>query len=136
MGHLRALLFDSTGKQLPPLLRGPKVSTALLPVMKLAGMTAYAGTLVDDDPARRDAVIAALTKAQHARPVKVYGVALVSCSERGYIASFAVLAPSGKTIWCGEACCPRLADVEDHVEAGVRRVRLDMPDAAVHPVAL
>jgi hypothetical protein len=142
MSHLRALLFNAKGDRLPPLLRSHKVSTALLPVMKLPGMLCYAGAVVNAPEARRDAAVKVLVQAQKAKTPRIYGVALISCPSRNpsgklYTASFAVLSPVNNAIWCGTAERATLGAIEGYLGLCVRYVRQGLETRTdMKPIAL
>lgn len=144
--YLRAYLFDHRGDLLPSLMRSEKVSSALLPVMKLQGMRTYAGKLTgyDSEPRRR-AVLECLIAAQE-RAVNTYrpifGVALVACPDRsaslhhrqirdrsvtlssvnGYVATFAAVGANNQ-MWAGDILRETLKQVEERLGDCIRHVR-------------
>jgi|GEM_PF-2571202 len=144
--YLRAYLFDYNGDLLPSLMKSDKVSTALLPVMKLQGMRTYAGRLhgVDSEP-RRKAVLDCLIAAQERAPNTfrpIYGVALVACPDRrisaetlkregalptlspynAFAASFAAVGDHNQ-MWAGDLLRETLQQTEARLIECVRHVR-------------
>lgn len=144
--HLRAYLFDFKGRQLPPLMRNSKVSTALLPIMKLQGMNAYAKDLLDfASDARRAATLRCLVSAQdraHSSYKPIFAVALIACpsrstsahqmrlegqrvvlsQENAYVATFAAVGAQNQ-IWAGDIMRETLREVEERVASCILHVR-------------
>lgn len=106
-------------------MKNAKVSTALLPVMKLPGMRCYASQLV---LAGADALRAAAVDVLLKMPQKIQGVSLVVCvhSQGGrvsrFAASFAAFGLDNR-VWTGDTARPRLSEIVEHVEACMRQIR-------------
>ena len=144
--YLRAYLYDFKGKPLPPLMRGHKVSTALLPTMKLQGMAEYAKNLIGvGTDKRRDAAVRCLVEAQKRSSnmyQPIFAVALVVCPDRrssaqtlriegrpttlnafnAYLASFAAVGDRNQ-IWAGDIMRESLPQIEDRLRACIAHVR-------------
>lgn len=127
-------------------MKNEKVSTALLPIMKIQGMNAYARDLVDDpSDERRAAALRCLIAAQEKASTSyqpIYGVGLVVCPSRAtsasqlrklgkrvtltadnaYLASFAAVGGHNQ-IWAGDIIRETLREIEERVCDCVAYVR-------------
>lgn len=144
--YLRVYLYDHRGALLPPLMKSHKVSSALLPVMKIQGMRCYANALLAADHCdRRDAALKILLEAQM-RASNTYkpacAAALVVCPDKetsakslrrsgtkvaltlqnSYLGSFAATGDKNQ-IWTGDVMLETLKEVEDHIGSCISYVR-------------
>jgi len=144
--YLRCYLYDHRGDLLPPLMKSHKVSTALLPVMKIQGMPGYAKTLLaPSHENRREAVLKVLVAAQERAAttyVPIYAVALIVCPDRAtsarqkrkdgydvsltmnnsYLGSFAAVGARNQ-IWAGDIMRETLSEAEEHILSCIRHIR-------------
>jgi len=144
--YLRCYLYDHRGDLLPPLMKSHKVSTALLPVMKIQGMPGYAKTLLaPSHESRRDAALKVLISAQERAAstwAPIYAVALVVCPDRmtsarqkrkngddvsltmqnSYLGSFAAVGARNQ-IWAGDIVRETLSDAESYILSCISHIR-------------
>lgn len=136
-------------------MKNEKVSTALLPIMKIQGMESYAKDLLEfESDSRRAAVLRCLIAAQeraHSSYQPIYGVALVACprrdssayqlrmagkasklsAENSYLASFASVGARNQ-IWAGDIMRETLLEVENRLDSCVDHVRNEPFDKLVN----